>query len=103
MAIARALYQQPLSLLADELVVSVDQARARDTVALLTKICLEQGLTLSMSLHNFELARDHFHRLIGLPDGRIIFDRGSENLTDDDFSRLYQLDQAEMCEEEARH
>lgn len=101
-AIARALYQQPLSLLADEPVASVDPARARDMVVLLTKICREQGLTLCMSLHNLELARDHFHRLIGLRDGRIIFDRSSENLTDDDFARLYQLDQVEMCEEEAR-
>lgn len=102
-AIARALYQQPLSLLADEPVASVDPVRARDTVALLVKICREQGLTLCMSLHNLELARDHFNRLIGLRDGRIIFDRSNENLTDDDFSLLYQLDQVEMRKEGARH
>ena len=56
-AIARALYQDPRVLLADEPVSSVDPARARDTVELLTRIAQEEDLTLCMSLHNLELAK----------------------------------------------
>ena len=61
-AIARAIYQRPVALLADEPVSSVDPARAKDTVALLTDIAQSERLTLCMSLHNLELARAHFPR-----------------------------------------
>ena len=91
-AIARALYQEPIALLADEPVASVDPARARDVVALLTELCRERGLTLCMSLHNLELARRFFPRLIGLRDGTIVFDRPSASLADEEFEALYALE-----------
>ncbi|MDA2934702.1 ATP-binding cassette domain-containing protein, partial [Acidobacteria bacterium AH-259-D05] len=77
-AIARALFQQPKGLLADEPVSSVDPARARSAVALLTEISREQGLTLCVSLHNLRLAREFFPRLVGLRGGRVVFDRATE-------------------------
>jgi len=79
-ALARALYQGPSALLADEPVSSVDPARARDTIELLTRISREEDLTLCVSLHSVELARQYFGRLIGLRDGRIVFDRPSRAL-----------------------
>ncbi len=90
-AIARALFQEPTALLADEPVSSVDPARARDTVALLTSISRERGLTLVMSLHNLELAREFFPRLIGLREGRILFDQAAAQVTDAQFHQLYDL------------
>jgi phosphonate transport system ATP-binding protein len=89
-AIARALYQWPRALLADEPVSSVDPARARDVVALLTEISRERNLTLCMSLHNLDLAREFFPRLIGVRGGRIAFDRSSA-VADHEFSALYDL------------
>jgi len=89
-AIARALYQRPRALLADEPVSSVDPARARDVVALLTDISRERNLTLCMSLHNLDLAREFFPRLIGVRGGRIAFDRSSA-VPDREFSALYDL------------
>ena len=89
-AIARALYQRPCALLADEPVSSVDPARARDSVALLVEISRERQLTLCMSLHNLDLAREFFPRLIGIRGGRIAFDRSSA-LHDRDFHALYDL------------
>jgi len=90
-AIARALYQDPAALLADEPVSSVDPARARDTVALLAEICRERKLTLVMSLHNLELAREFLPRLVGLRGGRVAFDGQSDELEDADFAGLYDL------------
>ncbi len=91
-AIARALYQMPGALLADEPVASVDPARARDAVALLTRLAEEDGLTLVLSLHNLELAREFFPRLIGLRKGRILFDGPASELSDEDFRELYSLE-----------
>ena len=95
-AIARALYQEPAALLADEPVSSVDPARARDTVALLTSISRESGLTLCMSLHNLGLAREFFPRLVGMRRGRVVFDRRADDLADAQFDDLYRLTEAEM-------
>lgn len=91
-AIARALYQRPMALLADEPVSSVDPARARDTVELLTSICRESGLTLCVSLHNLDLAREFFPRLVGLRQGRVVFDTQTHRVGPPQFEELYRLD-----------
>lgn len=95
-ALARALFQKPVALIADEPVSSVDPARARDTVELLTRISREEGLTLCMSLHNLELAREFLPRLIGLRDGRVVFDCTSEEIGEEQFETLYTLEPTEM-------
>jgi len=100
-AIARALYQEPRVLLADEPVASVDPARALDTVALLRDICRERGLTLVMSLHNLDLAREFFPRLVGLRQGRVVFDGAPADLDDDRYRALYQLPRAEVADDGA--
>jgi phosphonate transport system ATP-binding protein len=91
-AIARALYQQPEAILADEPVSSVDPARARDTVALLRDLCAERGLTLLVSLHDLDLAREFFPRLVGLREGRIAFDRDTRGIGAQEYGELYRLD-----------
>ncbi|HVL69692.1 MAG TPA: ATP-binding cassette domain-containing protein [Vicinamibacterales bacterium] len=90
-AIARALAQDPAALLADEPVSSVDPARARDTVQLLTTISRERGLTLCVSLHNVDLARAYFPRLVGVRRGRVIIDARTAELSDRQFESLYRL------------
>jgi phosphonate transport system ATP-binding protein len=97
-AIARALFQDPGALLADEPVSSVDPARARDTVALLRELSREKGLTLCMSLHNLDLAREFFPRLVGLRKGRIAFDSPTGDLTPEEFQALYSLSPEEMLD-----
>ena len=91
-AIARALFQGPAALIADEAVSSVDPARARATVDLLTRISREEGITLCMSLHNLELAREFLPRLVGLRGGRVVFDRASDEIDDDEFASLYTIE-----------
>jgi phosphonate transport system ATP-binding protein len=98
-AIARALYQHPSSLLADEPVSSVDPARARDTVGMLVSIAEQRSLTLCVSLHDLSLAREFFPRLVGMRNGRIVFNCLTAELSDDDFARLYQLSAEEMMQD----
>ncbi len=87
-AVARALYQQPRVMLADEPVASVDPARARDLVTLLARLAREDGATLIMSLHSPELAREFFPRAVALRDGRVAADGPPSAL---DLDALYRL------------
>jgi len=98
-AIARALYQEPKALLADEPVSSVDPARAHDTIELLTTTARERDLTLLVSLHDLELARELFPRLIGMRHGRIAFDCPTNEVTDRQLEELYLLTTEEMLQD----
>ena len=95
-AVARALFQNPQAILADEPVSSVDPARAASLVKLLCELATEHGLTLVMSLHNLELAREFFPRLIGLRGGAVAFDSAPSKLEDGAFQDLYELSEVEM-------
>ncbi|MGJ8695433.1 MAG: phosphonate ABC transporter ATP-binding protein [Verrucomicrobiaceae bacterium] len=86
-ALARTLFQGAEILLADEPLSAVDPARARDVLELLTSLSDEQGLSLIVSLHQVELAREFFPRLIGLREGHIVFDGQP---TDQQIADLYQ-------------
>ena len=71
-ALARLLRQDPLLLLADEPLASLDPRLAGELLALL----LEQGRApraLLLSLHRPDLLQD-FDRVVGVRDGRIAFD-----------------------------
>jgi len=90
-AIARALYQKPRVLLADEPLASVDPTRARALLELLQSLATERELTLLISLHNVELARSHFTRLIGLRDGELLFDADPKTLSDQDLEDIFHI------------
>jgi len=95
-AIARALYQEPAALLCDEPVSSVDPARARDTVLLLTALAKERGFTLVVSLHDVRLAREFFPRLVALRGGSVWFDRRTAEVRPSELEELYRLERVEL-------
>ncbi len=98
-ALGRALYQNPQAILADEPVSSVDPARAENLVQLLNQISQEENITLVMSLHNLELAKAHFPRLIGLRNGKVKFDSAPEDLNEHKFKELYTLSEREILDD----
>ena len=87
--IARALVQRPKVLLADEPIASLDPATAERLLTLLHGICRSDGLTLVVSLHQVEFARQFADRIVGLQGGAVVFDGAPQDLTADLAESLY--------------
>ena len=91
-AVARVVAQQASIILADEPVSSLDPAWAQDVLNLIGTIQSRHDATLVMSLHQPELARYFAHRIIGLRQGRILFDGPPTDLTKAKMRELYRGD-----------
>jgi len=89
-ALARVLVQDPLAILADEPISSLDPHLGREVMDLLHRMTEQRGKTLVASLHSVDLARDRCDRLIGLRDGRLVFDRRSDRVSSEALAQLYQ-------------
>ena len=88
-AIARALAQRPQMLLADEPVASLDPEAADEIMRLLRRLAAEENLAVLCVLHQVELAYDFADRVVGVRDGRIVFDLASGDLPRDAVRQLY--------------
>jgi len=88
-AVARAVAQQASIILADEPVSSLDPAWAEDVLELITAVQKHHQATLIMSLHQPELAIRFASRIIGLRNGRVVFDDKPAALTDARLEELY--------------
>lgn len=73
-AIARVLAQQPEVILADEPVASLDPKVSEEIMNLLLEICNKDGVTVVASLHQVGLAIKFAERIIGINQGRVVFD-----------------------------
>jgi phosphonate transport system ATP-binding protein len=89
-AIARTLMQEPTIILADEPVSSLDPKLSRVVLDILKRICREDGITAVVSLHALELTREYADRVIGLRQGRILFDGPTTTLTNAMVDSIYQ-------------
>jgi phosphonate transport system ATP-binding protein len=87
--IARALFQRPEIVLADEPVASLDPESSRQVMDLLFQVCDEDGLTVICSLHQVELARDWADRMVGLRDGMVVADADPHSLSADELREVY--------------
>lgn len=87
--IARMLVQRPQIILADEPVASLDPATASSIMSMLRNICKEAQLTAVVSLHQIEVAQKFADRIIGLKNGRIIFDGKPVELMDSVIRSIY--------------
>lgn len=90
-ALARVLVQDPLAILADEPIASLDPELSREVMDLLRDTSQQAGKTLVISLHAVEFARSHCDRAIGLRQGRIIFDAPVETVSEAAIEQLYRL------------
>lgn len=88
-AIARTLMQNPAIILADEPVSNLDPKLSRVILDILKQICLEDGITVVVSLHTLEFARAYADRVVALRDGKVFFDGGIKDLTEDVVEQIF--------------
>ena len=89
-SIARALAQRPRALLADEPVASLDPEAAQEIMRLLRRLSREDGLAVLCVLHQPEIACCYADRVVGLRDGRVMFDDRAANLPSCQVAALYE-------------
>ncbi|MGE0698306.1 MAG: phosphonate ABC transporter ATP-binding protein [Hyphomicrobiaceae bacterium] len=97
-AIARALVQEPRLLLADEPIASLDPRNTRVVMDAILRINKHFGITVLCNLHSLETARTYCDRLIGMAQGRIVFDGVPSTLTDGVARELYGLEANEVID-----
>lgn len=87
--IARVLYQAPDLVLADEPVSALDPTLADATLRELVAQSQATGATLLASLHAVDLALKWFGRIVGMREGRIVFDAAAAEVTPAMLQDLY--------------
>jgi phosphonate transport system ATP-binding protein len=87
--IARALAQQPKVVLADEPVASLDPPTSHAVMQHLQQINQNLGITTLVNLHFLDLAVAYGQRIIGLREGKVVFDGPGEACTPDVFEGIY--------------
>lgn len=88
--IARAFMLDPEVVLADEPVASLDPKISRDILMLIRDTARERNATVVCSLHQIDLAREFADRIVGMRDGRVVFDGTPEEFTDVRVAALYE-------------
>lgn len=90
--IARALMQEPELILADEPVASLDPVLAGSILTYLERLNQEDGMTVVCSLHYLDLVQRYAKNVIGLREGRIVYQGDREDvrkIDDDRFREIY--------------
>jgi phosphonate transport system ATP-binding protein len=78
--IARALMGDPVLVLADEPVASLDPETARDVLSLLRRSARDRGAAVLCSLHQPDLAREFADRIVVMRNGQIVFNGRPDGL-----------------------
>ncbi|MFB6224540.1 MAG: phosphonate ABC transporter ATP-binding protein [Haloarcula sp.] len=86
-AFARALMQDAHVVLADEPTANLDPSSRSNVIDILNRTISDRILVTV--LHETDLARERFDRLVGIADGRIHFDEPGSAVTDDQLKELF--------------
>ena len=95
-AIARALVQQPSLVLADEPIASLDPRNTKIVMDVLRRINRHYGITVLCNLHSLDLARSYCDRLVGMAQGRVVFDGPVSAFTPAAARELYGIEADEV-------
>ena len=84
--------QNPKILLADEPISSLDPKNSKVVMDDIKRINNQNGITVICNLHSLNIAKQYCDRLIGLSEGKIVFDGNPSSLTNELAEQLYDLE-----------
>ena len=87
--IARAVMQQPEILLADEPTSSLDPKTSVEIMELMANLAGKRNIPVIVNIHNVDLAKRFCQRMIGMTEGRVVFDGSPSQLTDTNLKAIY--------------
>ena len=87
--IARAIMQDPKILLCDEPIASLDPASAKTIMETLRDETRRRDLACVVNLHQLDVARAYSTRIVGLRQGRLVFDGAPDALDAAALARIY--------------
>ena len=87
--ISRALMQKPDLLLVDEPTASLDPKTSRQIMRILVELAHERNTPAMVNIHDVGLAQSFSDRIVGLADGRLVFDGTPADLDADVLTRIY--------------
>lgn len=93
--IARALVQDPLLMLADEPIASLDPKSSRTVMKHLRWAADELGVACLVNLHQVDFATEFSDRIVALKQGELVFDGAPSELTAADIAEIYGTPDAE--------
>ncbi len=94
--LARALVAPARLWLVDEPLSALDPSRAQRAASALVREARARGVTLVATLHQVDAALAHFPRILGLREGRLLFDLPAAQVTPDLLARLYAQHEDEL-------
>ena len=87
--ISRAIMQNPDLLLVDEPTASLDPKTSRQIMRLICDLARERGTPVLINIHDVALAQDFADRIVGLSEGKVVYDGLPGDLTPDVLTRIY--------------
>lgn len=79
--IARSFIQHPKVILCDEPIASLDPASSHTVMHLLKKLTVEFNIICVANLHQINLAKKYADRIVGIRQGKLVFDEKSDMLS----------------------
>jgi len=87
--VARALMQEPRLILADEPTSSLDPKTSVEIMELIAVEAGARNIPVIVNIHNVNLARRFADRIVGMRNGRIVFDGPPERLAESHLLEIY--------------
>ncbi|WP_416150786.1 phosphonate ABC transporter ATP-binding protein [Salipaludibacillus sp. HK11] len=88
-ALARTLAQDPAIILADEPIASLDPVTSKIVMNDFKKINQELQISVIMNIHHVEVALEYANRIIGINDGKIVYDGKASEVTQVILDEIY--------------